>query len=100
LPVNTKPFGSGATQTPRDLLLMHDCKQLRPWRSPFILELPLPTSPADERACAIMLDAAPNIANAVLGEGLRRVPERKAATGGELIEFANAQHVPVPVLPR
>jgi putative transposase len=39
----------------------------------FILELPLRTSPADERACAIMLDAARNIANAVLGEGLRRL---------------------------
>jgi putative transposase len=39
----------------------------------FIHELPLRTSPADERACAIMLDAARNIANAVLGEGLRRL---------------------------
>jgi hypothetical protein len=39
----------------------------------FILELPLRTSPADERARAIMLDAARNIGNAVLGEGLRRL---------------------------
>jgi hypothetical protein len=39
----------------------------------FILELPLRTSPADERACAIMLDAARNIGNAVLGEGPRRL---------------------------
>jgi putative transposase len=38
-----------------------------------ILELPLRTSPADARACAIMPDAARNIANAVLGEGLRRL---------------------------
>jgi hypothetical protein len=29
--------------------------------------------PADERACAIMLEAARNIGNAVLGEGLRRL---------------------------
>jgi hypothetical protein len=29
-----------------------------------------------------------------------RMLERKAATGGELIAFGNAQHVPVPVLPR
>jgi putative transposase len=47
---------------------------MRRKRTPsFILELPLLTSPADERACAIMLDAARNIANAVLGEGLRRL---------------------------
>jgi hypothetical protein len=39
----------------------------------FILELPLRTSPADKRACAIMLDAARNIGNAALGEGLRRL---------------------------
>jgi hypothetical protein len=39
----------------------------------FIPELPLRTSPADERACAIVLDAARNIANAVLGQGLRRL---------------------------
>jgi putative transposase len=39
----------------------------------FILELPLRTLPADERAWAIMLDAARNIANAVHGEGLRRL---------------------------
>jgi hypothetical protein len=32
----------------------------------FILELPLRTSPADERACAIM--PARNIGNATLGE--------------------------------
>jgi hypothetical protein len=36
----------------------------------FILELPLKTDPADERACAIILDAGRNIGNAVLGEGL------------------------------
>jgi hypothetical protein len=41
--------------------------------SSFILELPLRTSLADERACAIMPDAARNIANAVPGEGLRRL---------------------------
>jgi putative transposase len=41
--------------------------------SSFILELPLRVSPADERACTIMLDAARNIGNAVLGEGLRRL---------------------------
>jgi hypothetical protein len=29
-----------------------------------------------------------------------RMFERKAATGGELIAFGNAQHVPVPVPPR
>jgi hypothetical protein len=47
---------------------------MRRKRTPsFILELSLRTSPADERACAIMLDAARNIGNAVLGEGLRRL---------------------------
>jgi hypothetical protein len=39
----------------------------------FILELPLKTDPADERACAIILDAGRNIGNAVLGEGLHRL---------------------------
>jgi hypothetical protein len=39
----------------------------------FVLELPLKTDPADERACAIILDAGRNIGNAVLGEGLRRL---------------------------
>jgi hypothetical protein len=35
--------------------------------------LPLKTSPADERAGVIILDAARNVANAVLGEGPRRL---------------------------
>jgi hypothetical protein len=35
----------------------------------FILELPMKTDPADERACTIILDAGRNIGNAVLGEG-------------------------------
>jgi putative transposase len=39
----------------------------------FILELPLSTDGADERACAIVQDAGRNIGNAVLGEGLRRL---------------------------
>jgi hypothetical protein len=39
----------------------------------FILELPLKTDPADDRACAIILDAGRNIGNAVLGEGLCRL---------------------------
>jgi putative transposase len=39
----------------------------------FILELPMKTDPADERACAIILDAGRNIGNAALGEGLRRL---------------------------
>jgi hypothetical protein len=39
----------------------------------FILELPLKTDPADERACTIILDAGRNIGNAVLGEGLHRL---------------------------
>lgn len=39
----------------------------------FVLELPLRTSPADERALSIILDAARNIGNAALGEGLRRL---------------------------
>jgi putative transposase len=39
----------------------------------FVLELPLRTSAMDERACAVILDAARNIGNAVLGEGLRRL---------------------------
>jgi hypothetical protein len=41
--------------------------------SSFILELPLGASAADEQACAVILDAARNIGNAVLGEGLRRL---------------------------
>jgi hypothetical protein len=41
--------------------------------SSFILELPLRVSPVDAKACGIMLDAARNIGNAVLGEGLRRL---------------------------
>jgi hypothetical protein len=39
----------------------------------FILELPMKTDPADERACAIILDAGRNIGNAALDEGLRRL---------------------------
>jgi hypothetical protein len=39
----------------------------------FILELPMKTAPADERACAIILDAGRNIGNAMLGEGLHRL---------------------------
>jgi putative transposase len=39
----------------------------------FILELPLRTTRADERECAIVLDAARNVGNAILGEGLRRL---------------------------
>ncbi len=39
----------------------------------FILELPMKTDPANERACAIILDAGRNIGNAVLDEGLRRL---------------------------
>ena len=39
----------------------------------FILELPLRTTRADERKCAIILDGARNIGNAVIGEGLRRL---------------------------
>jgi hypothetical protein len=46
------------------------------WRAStphIILELPLKTDPADERACTIILDAGRNIGNAVLGEGLHRL---------------------------
>lgn len=39
----------------------------------FVLTLPLATQPADERAWSITLDAARNIGNAVLSEGLRRL---------------------------
>jgi putative transposase len=39
----------------------------------FVVELPLRTTPADERSCTIMLDAARTIYNASLGEGLRRL---------------------------
>jgi putative transposase len=59
----------------------------------FILELPLRTRPADERACAIRLDAAHNIANAVLGEGLRRfdlMRESKASERVARITVLNA----------
>jgi hypothetical protein len=67
----------------------------------FILELPLRTSPADERACAIMLDAARNIGDAVLGEGLRRLdlmreskayqPARKMSRGEPRSPARNAR---------
>jgi putative transposase len=40
--------------------------------SSFILELLLRTTAADDRVCTIGLEAARNIANAVLGEGRRR----------------------------
>lgn len=39
----------------------------------FIVELPLRTPPADELARAVILDAARNVYNAALGEGLRRL---------------------------
>jgi len=39
----------------------------------FVLELPLRTTAADERALAIRLDAARNIYNACLAEALRRL---------------------------
>jgi hypothetical protein len=42
----------------------------------FIPELPLKTDPADERACAIILDTGRNIGNAVHGEG-RRIRESR-----------------------
>jgi hypothetical protein len=45
----------------------------RKTKPPFIVELALQTSQADANACAVALDAARNIYNAALGEGLRRL---------------------------
>src|SRR5258706_11104248 len=39
----------------------------------FIAEFPLRTTPSDERAMRVRLDAARNIYNAALGEALRRL---------------------------
>jgi hypothetical protein len=57
----------------------------------FILELPIKTGRADERACAIILNAGRNIDNAVLGEGLRRLDlmrESRAHRGASRKGFA------------
>jgi hypothetical protein len=55
-------------EPPRSFLTMP-----RKHTASFILELPLKTDPADERAGAIIRHAGRNIGNAVLGEGLRRL---------------------------
>ena len=55
----------------------------------FVVTLPLKTTPADERACAIALDAARQIYNAVLGEALRRLDLMRQSQ-----EFAAARLMP------
>ena len=55
----------------------------------FVVTLPLKTTPADERACGIALDAARQIYNAVLGEALRRLDRMRQSK-----EFAAARQMP------
>jgi len=45
----------------------------------FVLDLPLRTKPADERKCRVILRAAQNIYNAVLGEALTRLDLMRAS---------------------
>jgi hypothetical protein len=45
----------------------------------FVVELPLRTKPAQERACGIILRASQNIYNAVLGEALTRLDLMRAS---------------------
>jgi hypothetical protein len=45
----------------------------------FVIELPLRTKPADERACGVILRAAQNLYNAVLGEALNRLDLMRAS---------------------
>jgi hypothetical protein len=68
-------------EPPRSFLAMP-----RKHTASFILELPMKTDPADERACAIILDAGRNIGSAVLGEGLRRLDLMRESRASEALK--------------